>query len=90
MAGMCERMERKLRDAFMPQKLALTDESHKHIGHVGARPGGETHFKVEIQAAQFAGLPRVKIHQMVYKALEEELRDGVHALVIEAYAAARE
>ena len=52
-----ETMRRKLTDAFAPTHLAITDDSHKHAGHSGARAhqGGESHFTVEITSpAQFA------------------------------------
>ena len=38
----------KLREAFTPESLDVTDESHLHEGHAGHRPGGETHFRVYI------------------------------------------
>lgn len=87
MTDMRERIEEKLKEVFKPEQLVVIDESHKHIGHAGARPEGQTHFRVKIIVPQFAGLSRVKIHQLIYKALEDELRHGVHALAIEAYAA---
>jgi BolA protein len=36
-------------------------------------------------SGQFAGKPRVARHRMVYDALAEEMRRGVHALAIRAY-----
>ena len=49
----------KLNDRFAPIRLAILDESHRHAGHSGARPGGETHFAVTIVSSAFAGLNRV-------------------------------
>ena len=31
----------KLRNAFAPESLHVEDESHRHEGHAGHRPGGE-------------------------------------------------
>ena len=45
----------KLTAAFQPASLDVEDESHKHAGHAGARPGGETYFKVHMVATAFAG-----------------------------------
>ena len=56
--------------------------SHRHAGHAGARPGGETHFRVTIVSAAFAGKGRVERHRMVNAALAEELAGPVHALAV--------
>jgi BolA protein len=77
---------RKLALAFAPVALDVTDESARHAGHAGARPGGETHFRVKIVAEAFRGKGRVAAHRMIYAALEGEIAGGVHALAIEASA----
>jgi BolA protein len=77
-------IEAKLRRAFAPVSLAVIDESHRHAGHAGARPEGETHFRVEIVAEAFAGLSRVARQRLIYRALAEELAGPVHALSIAA------
>ncbi len=74
----------KLRQALSPAALEVIDESHHHIGHSGARPDGESHFRIRIAAEAFRGKPRVEQHRMVNAALAEELRERVHALAIEA------
>jgi BolA family transcriptional regulator, general stress-responsive regulator len=72
----------KLTAAFAPQRLQIVDESHRHAGHAGARPEGETHFNVEIVSAAFAGRSRVDRQRLVYAALAAELRERVHALAL--------
>ncbi len=72
----------KLAEAFAPTALDVVDESHMHRGHVGARPGGETHFRVFMTAAAFEGLSRVERQRRVYDALAEELAGPVHALAL--------
>lgn len=74
----------KLTREFRPDALAVTDESHLHAGHAGAREGGETHFRVEIVAEAFAGQSRIARHRRVHDVLAEELKGGVHALAITA------
>ena len=78
--SVAQRIESKLQAALTPAALDIVDESHKHAGHVGARPEGETHFHVEIVAAGFAGLGRVARQRRVYEILAEELAGPVHAL----------
>ena len=75
-----DRIKDKLTAALSPTRLEVVDESHLHAGHVGARPEGETHFRVEIVAAAFAGQNRVARQRLVNAALAEELADRVHAL----------
>jgi BolA protein len=77
---MADTIRQKLTVAFAPKELTVEDESAKHAGHSGARPGGETHFNVRIVAESFIGLSRVERQRRVYAALAEELRGSVHAL----------
>ena len=76
----------KLTEAFKPQNLRVEDESHKHEGHAGHRPGGETHFRVYIVSEAFRGKSRIDRHRMINTALARELDGGVHALALHATA----
>lgn len=73
-------IERKLTEALAPARLTVTDESHRHEGHAGARPGGETHFHVEVVSAAFAGRSRIERHRMVTALLGDEFAGRLHAL----------
>ena len=75
-------IEKKLNAALSPSRLAIVDESRRHAGHAGARPEGESHFRVEVVSAAFADKPRIERQRMVYGVLAEELSSGVHALVL--------
>ena len=81
-----ESITEKLTEAFKPQNLRVEDESHKHEGHAGHRPGGETHFRVYIVSPAFEGKSRIERHRMVNTTLEAELKGSVHALAIKAQA----
>lgn len=94
------RMERKLTDAFQPSVLEIKDDSAKHAGHAdriaalksqghgdGHAPvdgGGETHFRVHLVSAAFAGKNRVERQRMVFDVLKAELEERIHALQISA------
>lgn len=78
--AVAETIEQKLTEALAPQRLRVVDDSEKHKGHAGYREGGETHFRVEIVSAAFAGQNRVARQRRVYEILSEELADRVHAL----------
>jgi len=76
------RIREKLAEKLAPSRLDVVDDSHKHAGHVGARPEGETHFSVEVVSAAFEGKSRVERQRMVYEILQEELAGPVHALAL--------
>ncbi len=78
-----ERIQAKLTKEFSPTHLEVIDESEQHRGHGGYREGGETHFRVVMQAAALEGLSRVNQQRAVYKALKAELDERVHALALE-------
>jgi BolA protein len=75
-------IERVLHEALQPTALTVTDDSHLHAGHAGAREG--RHFSVRITSARFAGLGRVARHRLVYDALHRLIPQGIHALAIQA------
>ena len=70
----------KLTATLNPIRLEVIDESHRHAGHAGARPGGETHFRVEVVAAAFQGKSLLERQRLVYETLREEMSDQIHAL----------
>lgn len=83
---MKDRIREKLAAALQPVRLEIYDDSHRHRGHAGSRPDGETHFRVEVVAASFAGKSRLERQRAVYAALADELKERVHALQITALA----
>ena len=78
-----ERIRSLLMDALAPDAIEVTDDSHKHAGHAGAR-GGQGHFSVEIVSAAFAGKLPLARHRLVYAALGEMMQTEIHALSIRA------
>lgn len=84
--SMKETIETRLTEALSPQHLQVSDDSHLHAGHAGARPGGESHFTVEVVSERFSGLSRVDRHRLVNDALSAELASQIHALAIRAKA----
>jgi BolA protein len=69
-----------------PTDLAVEDESHLHEGHGGWRPSGETHFRINVVSAVFAGKSRVERHRIVNEQMGEAFQRGLHALAISAKA----
>jgi BolA protein len=77
------RIRAALEARFAPQSLEVIDESSLHAGHAGARPEGETHFRVRMRAAELTGLSRVARQRAVNDALAGEFSTGLHALALE-------
>ncbi|TDG28317.1 BolA family transcriptional regulator [Paracraurococcus ruber] len=75
-----DRIRHTLLAAFPPARVDVEDESHRHAGHAGARPGGETHYSVLVVSPAFAGQTRVARSRAVHAALEAEFGGGLHAL----------
>lgn len=73
-------IEKKLRDSFRPVLLTIDDVSASHRGHVGWRPGGETHFNVLMVSEAFEGKTRVERERWVHAVLRHELTQSLHAL----------
>lgn len=81
------RMRSLLAEAFTPLALEVIDDSHKHVGHAGARDG-RGHFTVEIVSAAFAGMTMLARHRAIYAALGQMMTTDIHALSIRAGAPA--
>ncbi|MEM9619576.1 MAG: BolA family protein [Pseudomonadota bacterium] len=80
--SVAEIIQRKIRDRLSPSVLEVTDESHLHAGHAGAREGGESHFRINVVADQFEGLSRVARQRMINDILRDELAGPIHALAM--------
>ncbi len=83
MGQVSERLEAKLRHAFQPEALAVIDQTNEHHGHAAWRESGETHFRIEMTAAAFAGKSRVERQRLVYAVLADDMDNPVHALSLQ-------
>lgn len=64
-----------LTEAFPEAEITLTDLA-----------GDDNHWQAEIVSPQFAGMPRVRQHQMVYAALKGTMGGELHALALKTRA----
>lgn len=76
-----ERMQQMIQDALKPEQLEVIDDSHKHIGHAGAKEG-KGHFTVVIKSEALEGKRMLQQHRMVYEALGDMMETDIHALAI--------
>ena len=80
-------MTGKLEAAFSPERLDVINESHLHAGHQPGFDGeGETHMRIRIVSAAFAGMSRVARHRAINEVVKAEFDAGLHALAVEAAA----
>jgi stress-induced morphogen len=70
-------LEAILREGFPGAEIAIEDLA-----------GDGDHYKARIVSTAFAGLPRVRQHQLVYAALKGRMGGELHALALETSAPA--
>lgn len=76
-------IRQKLDEALKPELLEIIDHSAAHAGHSGNRQGGG-HYNVTIVSTAFEGKSLVQRHQLIYKALNDLMKQEIHALGINA------
>lgn len=74
----------RLQRALAPEHIDISDESHKHAGHAGARESGGGHFNVTIVSESFRDQSSIQRHRMVYAAVSDLMPHEIHALSIRA------
>lgn len=75
----------RLEQGLQPERLRITDETHKHVGHAGATPD-RGHFRVTIVSERFRDVSSVERHRLVYETLGALMHTDIHALSIKALA----
>jgi len=70
-------LEAELRAAFPDAEIAIDDLA-----------GDGDHYRARITSSAFAGLSRIKQHQLVYAALKGKVGGELHALALETAAPA--
>ena len=65
-------LEAELRAAFPDAEIVIEDLA-----------GDGDHYRAKITSATFAGVPRVRQHQLVYAALKGKVGGELHALALE-------
>ncbi|WP_039455931.1 BolA family protein [Candidatus Jidaibacter acanthamoebae] len=78
------KIDNKLRSAFHPDYLEVSDDSLAHKGHLNYKQGTVTHIKIKIKSSSFKDKTKISMHQLIYKTLAEEIKMGLHAISIEA------
>ncbi|MEL6516811.1 MAG: BolA family protein [Pseudomonadota bacterium] len=77
-----DEMRDRLESAFAPTDLSIVDESEAHRGHSGYQEGGESHWRITINAPAFAPMSRIERHRAVHAALGPDIVARIHALAL--------
>lgn len=85
MSERIDQIRARLTAALDPSELLVEDESHRHVGHAGARDG-RGHFRVRVVSAAFRGQAPLARHRAIYAALGDLMQSDIHALAIDARA----
>ncbi|KAI8061437.1 bola domain protein [Gongronella butleri] len=77
-------IEDKLIEALEPTILETVNESHLHAHHSAMKgnTNKETHFKVTVVSDKFQGKTLMQRHRIIYGLLDDELKQGLHALTL--------
>ena len=70
-----DRLEAELRQAFPDAEIAIEDLA-----------GDGDHYRARISSPAFAGLSRIRQHQLVYAALKGNMGGTLHALALQTSA----
>ena len=73
----------RIEGTLAPCVVEVRDDSHRHVGHAGARDG-RGHFHVRIVSPAFDGKAALARHRAVYAALGDLMTTDIHALSIDA------
>ncbi len=79
-------IRRRLETALDPVELEVIDESHKHVGHDGAK-SGHGHFRIIVRASALAGMTSLARHRKIYAILGDLMQTDIHAVSLDAAAA---
>ena len=74
-------IEDKLANGINAMHLEIVNESNNH----NVPPGSESHFKVVLVSDDFEGQTLIARHRAINKLLEDELKNGIHALALHTY-----
>lgn len=80
-----KRIENKIIQRFTLRHFQIINESSKHNSGLN-NSAAETHFNLVLVCDDFNQLEIIQRHKLVYQLLDEELKDGIHALSLQLFA----
>jgi BolA family transcriptional regulator, general stress-responsive regulator len=74
-------VKKKLESNIIIEKINIEDKSFLHKNHSGHQEG-KFHLKLSINSVQLKKLSKIEGNKLVYKILDEELKENIHSLQI--------
>lgn len=78
-----QNIKKKIFEKLKVDQIEIINNSHLHKHHESSPKTKYSHLKIIVKSKEWYKQPRIKLHQTIYSALEEELKNIIHALEIE-------
>ena len=76
-----EIIKKKLQSSVVIEKIEIEDKSFLHKNH-SSHQVGKFHLKLKINSLELKKLNRIESNKIVYKVLNQELKEYIHSLQI--------
>ncbi|MAJ82138.1 MAG: BolA family transcriptional regulator [Legionellales bacterium] len=73
-------LEQILTKRLQPSYIHIVDDSHLHVGHVGAEEG-KLHITIEISSGKLNDMKRIEQHRLIYEQMKS-VEHHFHAVSI--------
>jgi len=74
-------VKKKLQSSVVIEKIEIEDKSFLHKNH-SSHQVGKFHLKLKINSLELKKLNRIESNKIVYKVLNQELKEYIHSLQI--------
>ena len=82
MMSLFDTLKKKINEQINPKHIELIDNSSLHTKHKSFNPN-KFHIKIIIQSTMLKNMKKIDAHKKIYKVLNDEMIDKIHALEIE-------
>tara|TARA_X000001036_G_scaffold216464_1_gene202634 strand:- start:386 stop:646 length:261 start_codon:yes stop_codon:yes gene_type:complete len=74
-------LKKKLEDNFVIENINIEDKSFLHKKHKSYQEG-KFHIKLNIKSIELSKLSRIQSSKMIFKVLDQEIKEHIHSLQI--------
>ncbi len=78
-----QNIKKRICEKLKVDQIEIINNSHLHQHHASSPKTKYSHLKIIVKSKEWYQQPRIKLHQMIYSILEQELKNVIHALEIE-------